>query len=162
MEKWMDGWRRANQREGMTTGPGAAMPLGGAAMVFLGVSTCASGGQRDGAPRSNSPVITTGEIAYRDEQGVLDLAHPVELARPSWLRPPTGHRSVCGSADPVTVVFRDGRNLGGLGELEVFLSAEVRELRWGNAAEADALPGTGNRHVHGAIAVINTAGVGAG
>ena len=131
-----------------------------AAATLLATSACATGGGGDHRARSNAPVITAEEIAYWDEQGVRDLAHLVELARPRWLRAPTGRRSVYGSPYASIVVFRDGRYLGGLEELRGFLSVGVRELRWLNAAEADALPGTGNRHVHGAIMVLTTAGIG--
>lgn len=105
-------------------------------------------------------MITTEEIAYWDEQGVRDLAHLVQMARPRWLRAPTGRRSLYGSAYAAIVVFRDGLNLGGLEELQGFLTVGVLELRWLSAAEADALPGTGDRHVHGAIMVLTTAGIG--
>ncbi len=147
------GWKRHPRK-------GAALAV--AAALLLGISACASGGGYQGEGRGNPNLITTQEIAYWDQQGVRDLAHLVELARPRWLRTPPGRRSVYGSAYPVTVVFRDGRYLGGLQELRGFLTVGVRELRWLNAAEADALPGTGNRHVHGAIMVITTAGVGGG
>jgi len=119
---------------------------------------CASSGNGgDAAVRGAADLMELEEIQYWEERGVRDMMQLVELARPRWLRAPSGQRSVYGSSSAVIAVFRDNRYLGGTGELRDMPLVGLRQLRWLNAAEADALPGTGNMHVHGAIMIITTA-----
>lgn len=118
---------------------------------------CASSGNGDASVRGATDLVELEEIQYWEERGVRDMMQLVELARPRWLRAPTGQRSVYGSAQAVIAVFRDNRYLGGTDELRDMSLVGLRQLRWLNAAEADALPGTGNMHVHGAIMIITTA-----
>jgi hypothetical protein len=125
----------------------------------LGTAACASGGGEGGDTRvaSNPEVIDQEEIAYWAERGTRDLAQLVGLARPRWLRAPSGQRSIYGSGEAAIVVFRDQRYLGLLDELRNQPLDGVMELRWLNASEADALPGPGGFHAHGGIMILTTA-----
>lgn len=145
------------------TGPGAAprrapkYALLLALVLILAPSACASSGGGDAAVRGAADLVELEEIQYWEERGVRDMMQLVELARPRWLRAPSGQRSVYGSSQATIAVFRDNRYLGGTAELRDMSLVGLRQLRWLNAAEADALPGTGNTHVHGAIMIITTA-----
>lgn len=128
-------------------------------LPVLALWGCASGsrgavGGGDQALRVDPNHITEEEVERYRQEGVRDLAHLVQQARPRWLRIPPGSRSVYGSTATTILVYRDGRLLGGLETLQRHEVTGVRELRWLNAAEADVLPGAGNRHVHGAIMII--------
>lgn len=124
----------------------------------MGLTACAGGaGVADTRVASNPTIIDQEEIAYWAERGTSDLAQLVSLARPRWLRPPSGQRSIYGSSDAAIVVFRDQRYLGLLDELRNQPLDGVVELRWLNASEADALPGPGGFHAHGGIMILTTA-----
>lgn len=126
-------------------------------LPLLLATGCASSGNGDAGVRGAADLVELEEIQYWEERGVRDMMQLVELARPRWLRAPSGQRSVYGSSQAVIAVFRDNRYLGSTAELRDMSTVGLRQLRWLNAAEADALPGTGNMHVHGAIMIITTA-----
>jgi hypothetical protein len=138
-------------------------------MVLLlgtGLAACAGGsGSGSGSGEGNTRIAShpermdREEIDYWAERGAQDLAQLVSLARPRWLRAPSGQRSIYGNADATIVVFRDQRYLGGLEELRNLPLDGIVELRWLNASEADALPGPGSFHAHGGIMILTTASV---
>jgi hypothetical protein len=122
--------------------------------LLLLATACASGGGGEARVGSDPERITPEEVDEYRSQGVRDAEHLVQLARPRWLRIPSGARSVYGSQATTILVYRDGRYLGELDALSGLPLVGIRELRWLNAAEADVLPGAGNRHVHGAILIV--------
>lgn len=113
-------------------------------LVFiLAVGACASAGGPSAAQVSQDQ-ITTAEISASPAQSVFEL---VRRLRPAWLR--------SGPAEgQVTLVYLDGRRLGGLGVLQTLTASGIRSLQWLDGVRAATiLPDIAGESIHGAILI---------
>jgi hypothetical protein len=115
--------------------------------LILVVTACSA---RSRSAVSNPNLITEAEIRAEQDAGVRDLYELIQRTHPRWLQGRTD-RSI--NLETVILVYQNQQMLGGTDVLRGFPLANIRSIRYLDAAQAGQLPGTGGRHVEAAIVI---------
>jgi len=116
--------------------------------VVLTLAACSSRTRQ--GPMSNPNLITEAEIQAEMQAGISNLYDLIQRTHPRWLQ---GRSDRSLNLETTILAYHNQQPIGSVESLRTFVLANVRSIRYLDAAQAGQLPGTGGRHVEAAIVI---------